>query len=178
MPGRPAAGHKGSFGHALIVAGSEGKTGAAALAAEGAGRMGAGLVTIACPAGLNDILEVKCTEAMTAPVPDTPTRALAAGAEEAILALAATRDAIGLGPGLGTAPETAGLVASVAKRLEKPLVIDADGFAAFAGEPALLRSRPAPSNRCRAAHRPGSSSPRPPAAWRSRRWRSRSRTRS
>ncbi len=145
LPGRAAAGHKGTFGHALIVAGSEGETGAAALAAEGAGRMGAGLVTIACPAGLNDILEVKCTEAMTAPVPDTPARALAAGAEEAILALAATRDAIGLGPGLGTAPETAGLVASVAKRLEKPLVIDADGFAAFAGEPALLRSRPAPT---------------------------------
>ena len=145
LPDRPATGHKGSFGHALIVAGSEGKTGAAALAADGAGRMGAGLVTIACPAGVNDILEIKCTEAMTAPVPDTPQRAFAASAEESILALAANRDAVGLGPGLGTAPETAGLVASVAKRLEKTLVIDADGLTAFASEPALLRSRPAPT---------------------------------
>jgi hydroxyethylthiazole kinase-like uncharacterized protein yjeF len=145
LPDRPAAGHKGSFGHALIVAGSEGKTGAAALAAEGAGRIGAGLVTIACPAGLNDILEMKCTEAMTAPVPDTDARALAAGAEEAVLALAATRDAVGLGPGLGMAAETAALVGSVAKRLEKPLVIDADGLRAFAGEPGRLRARPAPT---------------------------------
>jgi NAD(P)H-hydrate epimerase len=145
LPPRPSAGHKGSFGHALIVAGSEGKTGAAALAAEGAGRMGVGLVTIGCPAGLNDILEAKCTEAMTAPVPDTGERVLAAGAEEALLALAATRDAVGLGPGLGMAAETATLVASVAKRLEKPLAIDADGLRAFAGEPALLRARPAPT---------------------------------
>ena len=59
----------------------------------GALRMGAGLVTIGCPAGVHDILEVKCTEAMTAPLPDTDARALAASAEQGILALAATRDA-------------------------------------------------------------------------------------
>ena len=56
----------------------EGKTGAAALAAQGAARIGAGLVTIACPAGLHDVLEIKLTEAMTAPLPDTAARALAA----------------------------------------------------------------------------------------------------
>ena len=95
LPSRPAAGHKGSFGHALIVAGSEGKTGAAALAAESAARVGAGLVTLACPAGLNDILEVKCTEAMTVPVADTAERALAASAEDALLALASERSAVG-----------------------------------------------------------------------------------
>jgi NAD(P)H-hydrate epimerase len=143
LPERPAAGHKGSFGHALLVAGSEGKTGAAALAAEGAARIGAGLVTLACPASLNDILEIKCTEAMTAPVPDTAARALAGEAEEPILALASPRDAVGLGPGLGTAAETAALVDALAKRLEKPLAIDADGLLAFAGQPELLRSRPA-----------------------------------
>jgi NAD(P)H-hydrate epimerase len=48
LPARPAAGHKGSFGHALLVAGSEGKTGAAALAADG-GAHRRGLVAIACP---------------------------------------------------------------------------------------------------------------------------------
>ncbi len=145
LPVRPPAGHKGSFGHALIVAGSEGKTGAAALAAEGAARAGVGLVTIACPAGLNDILEIKCTEAMTAPVADTPARAFAASAAESILALAATRDALGLGPGIGSSEETQALVVSLAKRLELPLVVDADGLVPFAREPDWLRERQAPT---------------------------------
>jgi NAD(P)H-hydrate epimerase len=145
LPARPVAGHKGSFGHALIVAGSEGKTGAAALAAEGAARVGAGLVTIACPAGLNDILEIKCTEAMTAPVADTPERALAASAAEPIIALASTRDALGLGPGIGLGEETQALVVSLAKRLEIPLVVDADGLYPFAREPDWLRERQAPT---------------------------------
>jgi len=145
LPARPAAGHKGSFGHALIVAGSEGKTGAAALAAEGCARAGVGLVTIACPAGLNDILEIKCTEAMTAPVADTPGRAFAASASESILALAATRDALGVGPGIGCLEETQALVVSLAKRLEIPLVVDADGLVPFAREPGGLRERPAPT---------------------------------
>jgi len=145
LPIRPAAGHKGSFGHALIVAGSEGKTGAAALAAEGAARAGVGLVTIACPAGLNDILEIKCTEAMTAPVADTPERAFASSAAESILALAATRDALGLGPGIGCSEETQALVVALAKRLEIPLVVDADGLVPFAREPDWLREREAPT---------------------------------
>ena len=143
LPARPAAGHKGSFGHVLLVAGSEGKTGAAALAAEAAGRAGAGLVTLACPAGLNDILEIKCTEAMTVPVADTVGRTLATGAEEEILALAAERDAVGLGPGLGRNPETASLVLAVAKRLTCPLVIDADGLLPFAAQPGVLAAREA-----------------------------------
>lgn len=143
LPARPAAGHKGSFGHVLLVAGSEGKTGAAALAALGAARAGTGLVTLACPAGLNDILEVKCTEAMTVPVADTSERALAANAEEALLALAAERSAVGLGPGIGRGAETAKLVRALVPRIERPLAIDADGLQAFAGSPRELRQRPA-----------------------------------
>lgn len=145
LPPRPVAGHKGTFGHALIVAGSEGKTGAAALAALGAGRVGAGLITLACPAGLNDILEVKCTEAMTVPVADTPERSFAASAVEAVIALAATRGAVGLGPGVGRSDETQALLRSLAKRLDVPLVIDADGLFPFRSEPDLLRDRSAPT---------------------------------
>jgi NAD(P)H-hydrate epimerase len=145
LPARPAAGHKGSFGHALLVAGSEGKTGAAALCAEGAARIGAGLVTLACPAGLNDILEQKCTEVMTAPLPDTPQRAFAAAAEEGVVALAATRDAVGVGPGIGRATETTGLVHALAKRVDAPLALDADAVVAFAGELGQLHARNAPT---------------------------------
>jgi NAD(P)H-hydrate epimerase len=145
LPERPPEGHKGTFGHALVVAGSEGKTGAAALTAEGATRAGAGLVTIACPAGLNDVLEIKCTEAMTVPVPDTSERALAASAAGVLLELAAERTVVGLGPGIGRGAETLKLVVSLVPRLRKPVVIDADGLFAFAGEPERLAARKAPT---------------------------------
>jgi hydroxyethylthiazole kinase-like uncharacterized protein yjeF len=145
LPGRPASGHKGTFGHVLLIAGSEGKTGAAALAAQAALRMGSGLVTIACPAGLNDILEIKCTEAMTVPVPDTSERALAAGASAPLLELAATRNAVALGPGIGRSAETMKLVQGLVPKLRKPLVIDADGLFAFAGEPERLAARRDPT---------------------------------
>lgn len=141
LPLRPASGHKGSFGHVLVVAGSEGKTGAAALAAHGAGRVGAGLVTVACPASLHDILEAKCTEAMTAAVAETPARSLAAAAETALLELAATRDVVALGPGIGATAETAALVRTLVPALPRPLVLDADGLNAIAAEPALLKRR-------------------------------------
>ena len=70
LPSRPYGSHKGNFGHLLVLAGSVGKTGAAALAAGAALRAGAGLVTLGVPASLNDILEVKLTEAMTLPLPE------------------------------------------------------------------------------------------------------------
>jgi NAD(P)H-hydrate epimerase len=81
---------------------------------------------------------------MTAPVADTAQRAFAASAAEAVLALGAARDAVGLGPGIGRSAETLAFVTAVAKRLERPLVLDADALFAFAGEPSLLASRPAP----------------------------------
>lgn len=141
LPGRPRAGHKGAFGHVLVVAGSEGKTGAAALAARGATRSGAGLVTIACPAGLNDVLEVKCTEAMTAPAGLPGARSWTIDALGRVLELAAERDVLALGPGLGSGDGARRLVHAVCERVEAPMVIDADGLNAIGRELGLLKGR-------------------------------------
>jgi NAD(P)H-hydrate epimerase len=164
LPGRPAGGHKGSFGHVLVVAGAEGKTGAAALAARASGRAGAGLVTIACPSGLNDILEVKCTEAMTAPVAQTADRALAEQALPELLALARERDVVAIGPGVGQAAQTRRLMRALAREIEAPLVVDADGLNAMVGDLAALSSRgaratvltPHPGEAARLLDRPAS----------------------
>ena len=51
LPARPLDGHKGTFGHALVVAGSRTYVGAACLASLAAARVGAGLVTLAAPEG-------------------------------------------------------------------------------------------------------------------------------
>jgi NAD(P)H-hydrate epimerase len=136
--------HKGRFGHCLIVAGSTGKTGAAALAANSAVRTGSGLVTLACPASLNPILEVKTTEAMTVPLPDSGSGCLGVGAFPAIERQLPGRDALAVGPGLGLDADTASLVRALVEAATQPLVIDADGLNALAADIAILhRSRSA-----------------------------------
>ncbi|MFC1736308.1 NAD(P)H-hydrate dehydratase, partial [Candidatus Hydrogenedentota bacterium] len=62
LPERDEDAHKGTYGHALVVAGSKGLTGAACLAAMAALRSGAGLVSVCVPESLNEIMEVKLTE--------------------------------------------------------------------------------------------------------------------
>ncbi|QEM68077.1 NAD(P)H-hydrate dehydratase [Geobacter sp. FeAm09] len=124
--------HKGHFGHCLIVAGSRGKTGAAALSANSAVRAGSGLVTLAVPESLNPILEVKTTEAMTVPLPDSGAGYLSDSVLPAIEALLPDRDALAIGPGLGQEPATVALVHALLKTAALPLVIDADGLNAVA----------------------------------------------
>lgn len=144
FPLRRAAAHKGTFGHVLVIAGSAGKTGAAALAALGALRVGAGLVTLAVPASLHDILEAKLTETMTVAVPETEARTIAREAVHALLDLAQGKDAVAIGPGLGTHPSTQALVRELAARLPMPLVVDADGINALAGADDCLRRAAGP----------------------------------
>jgi NAD(P)H-hydrate epimerase len=52
---------------------------------------------------------------------------------------------LGLGPGIGRSEETQALVVSLIKRLEIPLVVDADGLYPFAREPDWLCERHAPT---------------------------------
>ncbi|MBN1574714.1 MAG: NAD(P)H-hydrate dehydratase [Deltaproteobacteria bacterium] len=137
--------HKGDFGHLLIVAGSPGKTGAAALAAEGALLSGAGLVTVGVPASLNDVMEVKTTAAMTEPLPDDGGY-LTPKALDRVLDLAgdgSSVNALALGPGLGTKGGIADVVRGLVLESNLPLVIDADGLNAVAGDCSVLKKRKA-----------------------------------
>jgi NAD(P)H-hydrate epimerase len=125
--------HKGNRGHLLVLAGSTGKTGAAAMTAVGALRAGAGLVTLGVPKSLNAVLENKLTEAMTAPLPETPEGTLSLAAEETIHQLMEGKTALALGPGLSTNEETTELVRRIVSRCPVAMVIDADGLNALSG---------------------------------------------
>jgi NAD(P)H-hydrate epimerase len=144
FPQRDPAAHKGTFGHVLVIAGSVGKTGAAALAGQGAQRVGAGLVTLAVPESLNDILEVKLTEVMTEPVPETEARTIGREALDRLLHLAADKQAVAIGPGLGTHPSTQKLIHELLPALRIPIVLDADGINALAGQADVLKRAAAP----------------------------------
>ncbi len=145
LPARPRDGHKGRFGHVLVAAGSPGKTGAAALAAAGALRGGAGLATVACPHSVHAILEVKCTEAMTAGLPETDAGGLRLEALAELRALADERDVVCLGPGIGREDATGDLVVRAVEEIDRPLVLDADGLFPFARSLGPLRGRGAPT---------------------------------
>lgn len=144
LPARRLSSHKGTFGHAGIIAGSEGKTGAAAMAAQAALRVGAGLVTVAVPAGVNDVLEAKLLEVMTLPMPDTKARTFARSALDRLKEFMAARTSIAIGPGLSTHPETVALVQALIRHLDRPSVLDADALNALAGRASLLTECPVP----------------------------------
>jgi NAD(P)H-hydrate epimerase len=141
-PRQPDA-HKGHTGHALILAGATGKTGAAAMATNAAMRAGAGLVSLGIPQSLNIILESQLPEAMTIPLPDQGTGLLLEEAFDKIVGAAQSKQAMALGPGLGTASHTRNLVHRVIKEIELPLVIDADGLNNIVGHINRLKARKA-----------------------------------
>ncbi len=128
---RPTDSHKGTCGRILVIAGSRGMTGAAVLASRAALRMGAGIVTLACAASLNDILEVKLTEVMTKPIEDNGCGFFTADNLAELLQLAADYDTVLIGPGLGRQESTCQLVRDFVLRVKKPVVLDADGIYAF-----------------------------------------------
>jgi len=138
---RDRAAHKGSNGHLLILAGSAGKTGAALLCGRGALHSGAGLVTFAVPADLNPIFETGLAESMSVPLPASQ-GLLSADDYGQIEAIAVGKNALVLGPGIGTAATTAELVLRLYRENSSPQVVDADAIAILAGHPEVLR-RPA-----------------------------------
>jgi NAD(P)H-hydrate epimerase len=134
LPKRPWNAHKNSAGRVFVIAGSAGMTGAAALASEAALRSGAGIVRVGCPSSLNDILEVKLTEALTVPLPEVrKKRCLSLRAMGELRKTASASDAVAVGPGLGTYFETAELIRRFVSRYEGKVVLDADGINAFRG---------------------------------------------
>ncbi len=144
LPPRASDSHKGSYGRVLVVAGSTGMTGAASLTSEAALRVGAGLVTLAIPKSLNAILEVKLSEVMTLPLPETENGSLAESATQPILEFAEkTKSVLAIGPGLSQNPETVALVHQLIKDnseqgLGLRMVIDADGLNALARAKELI----------------------------------------
>ena len=128
---RAPGGHKGTFGHILVVAGSVGKTGAAVLTASAALRAGAGLVTVATSERALAMLAGLRAEVMAEPLPSTASGGIDRGALGRALRLATERDAVVLGPGLGQDEATREFVLAFASGCSNPLVVDADGLNAL-----------------------------------------------
>lgn len=141
---RPRDGHKGTFGHVLILAGSRGKTGAAVLAGKAAYRAGAGLVTIAAPQSCVPLIARAMPELMTEPLPETREGTVAAAALTRLTALLPGKDVVVIGPGLSAQPETAELVRKLLPKIRAQVVIDADGLNILSGHLSVLKAMSRP----------------------------------
>ncbi len=129
---RPQDGHKGTFGHALIIAGKYGMAGASVLAAKACLRTGVGKVTVLCPHKNNDILQIAVPEAILRHDPSETLFSEAIDIE--------AYDAVAIGPGIGTSTETALALHEQIKRIKEssqkhPLLMDADALNIFSQNP-------------------------------------------
>lgn len=136
LPPVSQAGHKGSYGHVLILGGSFGLTGAPVLTALGALRSGAGLATVGCPSGLAYHLK--------AGVPDVMTLPLGKGSEwsggfmDELGPHLSRFDAVVCGPGLGRTEGARDFLRRLlAEKEPPPLVLDADALFWLAETPDL-----------------------------------------
>ena len=143
LPPRGAASTKFSSGQVVVVGGSRGLTGAVCLSATAAIRSGAGYATVAVPADLEQIFEVKLTEVMSVGCASREGRLRRASTEQ-VLGVTERAAAVVLGSGMGREDGTKDVARELTARIEPPLVLDADGLNAHEGRLERLAEREGP----------------------------------
>lgn len=128
--------HKGTMGHACLIAGQWGMAGAALLAARAAMRSGVGKLTVRTEESNRCILQTSVPEALLSVEPDDALRFMSPFPLDDF-------DAIGIGPGIGEHTETVSALADLLYSVEVPLVMDADALNILAGHPTLISQLPA-----------------------------------
>ena len=117
---RDPAGHKGTFGHGLIVAGCKGMAGAAILSARAALRSGIGKLTVHTAACNMPLLQTAVPEAVVSPDKTIDTVSNLPDCQGF--------DAVAVGPGLGQSDTAHTALFSLLRTKPKQLVVDADGL--------------------------------------------------
>ena len=121
--------HKGSYGHALIIAGNTGKMGAALMATHACLRAGAGLTTVNVPEKFLETVHGYLPEAMCS------LRENELDFEKIT--------SLGIGPGLGTEKDAQDLVWKALHQFKKPMIIDADALNIISENKEWLKQLPA-----------------------------------
>jgi len=130
LPPRSPTGHKGTFGHVLLLAGSRGMVGAAILAGRSALRAGLGLLTIGIPASLAATVHVALPEAIVVALAEKSGCLV----PEAVAQLAPSFgrvDVLAIGPGLSRSEGTCEAVCAALEAYSGPVIADADALYAL-----------------------------------------------
>nr|WP_315181972.1 NAD(P)H-hydrate dehydratase [uncultured Flavobacterium sp.] len=126
---REASSHKGSHGHALLIAGSKGLMGSSVIASRACLRSGAGLLTVNIPEEERFILQTAIPEAMLV-------------MRENTMSDLNNFSAIGIGPGLGTGKESEEILVSILNDFNKRILLDADALNCISSNKSLLEKIP------------------------------------
>ncbi len=143
LPSRRPDGHKGRFGHLLIVAGATGRGGAVAMAAKSAVVIGSGLVTMAVPEPVVPVVDAACLEAMTLGLSADDSGAVAG--EKGFEDVLDRMTAVAVGPGLGTGDGAAKTLRWLLEAWAGPMLLDADAINIIAGSPESIAGREVPA---------------------------------
>lgn len=128
----PAGGDKNARGSVFVVAGAPQMPGAAILCATATLRAGAGKLQIGTCASVTAHVSTAVPESLVVALDETPSGAIALSSAHDIVERANRVDALVIGPGLVDEAASAALIASVARELDVPAVIDAAALACFA----------------------------------------------
>ncbi|MFS1514161.1 NAD(P)H-hydrate dehydratase [Chengkuizengella sp. SCS-71B] len=120
--------HKGTYGHALVVAGTLQMSGAGLLCSKSALRAGSGLVTWTLPRVVANQMLGKLPEVMLAPIEDKESGEWNVQSAEDIIQLSKNKQSLVIGPGLGRFKDDDVWLRKLWERIECPLVMDADAL--------------------------------------------------
>ena len=133
LPRRNLDSHKGTYGHALVIAGSRHYVGAAWLASQASVRTGAGLTTLASPEGVYPFAAAKGAEAIHLPLPEDDAGRIHPSAAAVVRESDRRFTAALVGCGMGWSEETAEFLQRLLHETQDrlaglPILIDADGL--------------------------------------------------
>jgi ADP-dependent NAD(P)H-hydrate dehydratase len=137
LASRRADSHKGDYGRALLVGGSRGMAGAIALAGRATLRSGAGLVTLAVPQSIQDVVASYEPSLMTRGLPDANGQ-LTKMATVDLIELEREATVMAVGPGIGRSDFVMDVIEDICVAHAPPMVLDADALFALAQRIELL----------------------------------------
>jgi len=132
LPDRGLDTHKGTFGRVLIIGGSRGMSGAAVLAGQGALRGGAGLVFLAVPESIQNVVSSLEASYLSIALPEDDQGRVSSAAAGKLDELVQANTAAAIGPGWGRSDDLGRLAVQLYSTAERPMVVDADAINALA----------------------------------------------